>query len=143
MNTPNKPSIIVSTAVRKPLEKVWSCWNEPQHVVHWNFASDDWCCPGAENEFRIGGKITSRMEAKDGSTGFDFGGIYDAIIPNSLVALTLEDGRKVSVSFSEIDAVNVVVAETFEAENENPLELQRDGWQAILDNFKKYAESLT
>jgi uncharacterized protein YndB with AHSA1/START domain len=109
-------------------------------VVNWNSASDDWHTTKAENDLRTGGTFSSRMEAKDGSFGFDFGGIYDEVIPNELIAYTMGDGRKVKVTFTENSGKTEVV-ETFDAETENPVEMQRGGWQAIMDNFKKYAEA--
>jgi uncharacterized protein YndB with AHSA1/START domain len=133
-------SIIVEVSVKAPIEKVWQYWTMPEHIKKWNNASDDWHTPFAENDLRVGGKFVSRMEAKDGSFGFDFGGVYDEVRNNSLIAYTLGDGRKVKIVFSaQGDQTRVV--ETFEAENTNPIEMQRGGWQAILGNFSKYVES--
>jgi uncharacterized protein YndB with AHSA1/START domain len=132
--------ITVSTTVRGPLNKVWTMFNTPEHVINWCFASYDWHTPAASSDFVIGGKSTTRMEAKDGSFGFDFGWTYDDIIPMSRVAYTMEDGRKAEVIFEESDG-RVTVTETFDPEKENPHDMQRAGWQAILDNFRKYAES--
>jgi uncharacterized protein YndB with AHSA1/START domain len=132
--------ITVENTVKAPIEKVWQCWILPEHITKWNNASDDWHTPFAENDLRVGGKFVSRMEAKDGSFGFDFGGVYDEVKNNELIASTLGDGRKVKVVFSAKGNETRVV-ETFEAENTNPIEMQRGGWQAILDNFKKYVES--
>ena len=112
----------------------------PTDITKWNQASDDWHSPSAENDLRPGGEFSYRMEAKDGSSGFDFGGVYDEVITNKRIAYTLGDGRKVEVNFtSKGDSTGVV--ETFEAEATNPIELQRGGWQAILDNFKRYVEA--
>lgn len=139
METANKTKITVETTVLAPVEKVWEYWSAPEHITKWNNASEDWHSPRSENDLRTGGKFNTRMEAKDGSMGFDFGGVYDEVRVNELIDFTMGDGRKVSVNFSgEGDETRIV--ETFEAENTHPIELQRGGWQAILDNFKKYAE---
>lgn len=132
--------IAVSTFIKAPIEHVWLIWTSPEHIVNWNFAADTWKCPNASNDVRTGGTFSWRMEAKDGSMGFDFNGTYSQIIPEQLLEYTLEDGRKVRVEMSETDA-GTTVTELFEAENENPRELQQMGWQAILDNFGRYAES--
>jgi uncharacterized protein YndB with AHSA1/START domain len=134
------PAITVTALVNVPVEKVWAYWSEPAHITQWNNASDDWHTPVAENDLRTGGSFRSRMEAKDGSFGFDFRGVYDEVITNQLIAYTMEDGRKVRISFSA-EGETTQIKEKFEAETENSLELQRDGWQAILNNFKKYAEA--
>jgi len=135
-----KQSITIKSNINAPVEKVWKMWNTPSDIMQWNAASDDWHTPRAESDLRPGGNFSARMEAKDGSFGFDFGGTYDEVIPNSKLAYTLGDGRKVDVTF-EGNGQQTKVIETFEAESENSIEMQRDGWQAILDNFKKYAES--
>lgn len=134
-------TIIIETSVDLPVEKVWNLWTGPQHIIHWNYAADDWRCPKAENDLRVGGKLKARMEAKDGSVGFDFEGTYDEVIPNERMAYTLEDGRKVSVVFKNNGATTNII-ETFDTEDINPVEMQRSGWQAILNNFKRYAEKL-
>ena len=131
--------IIVETTVQTSVEKVWTLWTEPTHITKWNTASDDWHTPHAENDLRVGGKFLSRMEAKDGSFGFDFGGIYDEVLLHKVIAYTLGDGRKVNITFQGQDNETEVIV-TFDAETENPIEFQQQGWQAILDNFKKYAE---
>lgn len=129
--------IIVETTVQAPVEKVWEYWTEPSHITKWNTATEEWHTPYAENDLQVGGKFLSRMEAKDGSFGFDFGGVYDDVRVNEGIAYTLEDGRKVTISFiPQGDETKVI--ETFDAENSNPIEMQEAGWQAILDNFKKY-----
>jgi uncharacterized protein YndB with AHSA1/START domain len=129
--------IIVETTVQAPVEKVWEYWTEPTHITKWNTASEDWHTPYAENDLKVGGKFLSRMEAKDGSFGFDFGGVYDDVRLNEGIGYTLEDGRKVTINFiRQGDETKVI--ETFDAENSNPIEMQEAGWQAILDNFKKY-----
>jgi uncharacterized protein YndB with AHSA1/START domain len=139
MNTNKKTEITVSVIVNAPLQKVWQFWTLPEHIKQWNFASDDWHTPKAENDLRVGGKFLSRMEAKDGSFGFDFLGVYDEIKENELITYTMGDDRKAKIIFiNEGNATKVI--ETFEAENENSIELQQGGWQAILNNFKKYSE---
>src|SRR5687767_14879507 len=139
MNNEQSP-ITVQTTVNAPVEKVWRLWSEPEHITKWNSASDDWHTPRAENDLRTGGKFNSRMEAKDGSMGFDFGGVYDIVKTNELIEYTMGDDRKVVINFTgKGNATNIV--QTFEAEETNPVEMQRGGWQAILNNFKKYVEN--
>ena len=140
MAAANPVTITVETIVHKPVESVWKYWTEPQHIMQWNNASDDWHTPHAENDLRVGGKFVSRMEAKDGSFGFDFGGVYDEVSLNESIAYTLGDGRKVKVAFIRQDNDTRII-ESFEAEETNAIEMQQAGWQAILDNFKKYAET--
>lgn len=139
METPEKTLITVSNTVNAPVEKVWDYWSGPQHISNWCFASDDWHAPKAENDLRTGGTFSTRMEAKDGSFGFDFGGVYDEVKTNEHISYTMGDGRKVSIIF-EANGNATKVIETFEAETQNPVDMQRSGWQAILDNFKKYTE---
>lgn len=136
-----KTPITVSATVDNSLEKVWNAWTMPEHITKWNFASDDWCCPHATNDPRTGGKFSARMEAKDGSMGFDFGGEYSNVVTQKLIEYAMSDGRKVSISFEE-SANQVIVNETFDPENEHPVDFQKAGWQAIMDNFKKHAETL-
>ena len=140
METQEKTIITVENTVSAPVEKVWECWTKPEHITQWNNASDDWHTPHAENDLRTGGKFVSRMEAKDGSMGFNFGGVYDSVINNDYIGYTMDDGRKVKITFSS-DGNKTKVEESFEAENENSIEMQQGGWQAILDNFKKYTEA--
>lgn len=141
MSTNDKKTVItVRAIINAPVEKVWNHWTDPMHIIHWNNASDDWHTPRAENELRVGGKFLSRMEAKDGSFGFDFTGKYTKVEPNKLIEYILDDGRKVQVSFSSKDN-QTTVTESFEAEELNSVELQQNGWQSILDNFKKYVEA--
>jgi len=135
-----RTTITIETVINAPLSVVWHRWTTPEDIIHWNNASDDWHTPHAKNDLRVGGKYDYRMEAKDGSMGFDFWGIYNAIVKHERINSTLGDGRKVHVSFSTVDGKTKVV-ETFEAESSNPIDLQRTGWQAILDNFKKYVEA--
>ena len=132
--------IAIEQVVKRKRSDVWRLFNEPKHIVNWNFASDDWCCPRAEIDLRVGGRHCSRMEAKDGSFGFDFAAIYDEVIHEAKVAYTMTDGRKAETKFEDVGD-STRVSTTFDAEQENPAEMQRAGWQAILDNFKKYAES--
>jgi len=139
METKNKTSVTVENSVKAPVEKVWRFWTEPEHITKWAYAIDTWHTPHAENDLKVGGKFKSRMEAKDGSVGFDFGGIYDAVIPNKYIEYTLGDDRKVKITFTGNDS-ETKITENFEVESTNPIEMQRSGWQAILDNFKKYTE---
>lgn len=131
--------ITINATVNAPIDKVWNFWGVPEHITQWCMASDDWHAPSAENDLRTGSKFSTRMEAKDGSFGFDFGGIYDEVINHKLIAYTMEDGRTVKITFEEKEGATEII-ETFDAESENPVEMQRDGWQAILNNFKSYAE---
>lgn len=140
METINKTIITVTATINAPVEKVWDYWSQPAHITQWNQASDDWHTPHAENDLQAGGKFVSRMEAKDGSFGFDFWGLYDEVIPHKHIAYTMGDGRKVKVDF-ENQGNATKATENFEAESTNSVELQKNGWQAILDNFKKYTET--
>lgn len=132
--------ITVQTIVNAPMEKVWEFWNEPQHIMNWAFASEDWEAPAAHNDLQIGGKFVTTMAAKDKSVSFDFSGMYTKVNNHETIEYTMDDGRKVSIKFATTPD-GIQVTETFDPENENPEELQRAGWQAILDNFKKYVES--
>lgn len=131
--------ITVENLIAAPIEKIWDYWTSPEHIPHWNFASDDWCSPAATNDLQVDGKFCYRMEAKDGSMGFDFEGIYTDIKLHESIEYTLGDGRNVKIDF-EKKGDQYKVTETFEAENENPVEMQQQGWQNILDNFKKHVE---
>jgi uncharacterized protein YndB with AHSA1/START domain len=133
-------AITVRTSVNAPIEKVWECWNKPEHIKRWAFASDDWEAPAAENDVQVGGKFKTVMAAKDKSASFDFAGTYTAVKEHELIEYDMDDGRHVKVVFEETPE-GVRVTETFDPENENPEEVQRNGWQAILGNFKKYVES--
>ncbi len=132
--------ITIQATLDVPVDIAWRLWSEPEHIVRWNAASDDWHTTKAENDLQEGGRFSSRMEAKDGSMGFDFWGNYDRIVLHRHIDSTLGDGRKVKTTFSAIDNQTDIV-QSFEAENENSIELQRAGWQAILNNFKSYAEA--
>jgi uncharacterized protein YndB with AHSA1/START domain len=131
--------ITVETLVNASLNTVWEAWNNPDDINQWNAASDDWHTTRSTVDLREGGKLSTRMEAKDGSAGFDFEGTYTRVVPQKLVEYRMMDGREVKVQFSEFED-GVRVTETFEAETENELELQRQGWQAILDNFARHVE---
>jgi len=135
-----RPRIIVSAQVAKPVDHVWTCYTEPTHITQWNAASDDWHCPRAENDLRVGGRFSYRMEALDGSFGFDFGGTYTSVKQMEHFAYTMDDGRTCEVRFAA-EGGGTAVTVTFEAETENPVEMQRGGWQSILDRFKAYTEA--
>jgi uncharacterized protein YndB with AHSA1/START domain len=132
--------ITVETVVKAQLNKVWDAWNNPEDIQQWNTASEDWHTPRSTVDLREGGKFTARMEAKDGSMGFDFEGTYTRVVPHKAIEYQIGDGREVQVEFVE-RADGVLVKETFDAETENPPEFQRSGWQAILDNFGRYVEA--
>ncbi|MCF2443482.1 SRPBCC family protein [Dyadobacter sp. CY345] len=140
MEAKKTPAITVEALINAPTKKVWEFWTEPQHITKWTFASDDWHAPYAENDLRIDGKFKTTMAAKDGSMSFDFEGVYTDVQTYKLIQYVLGDGREVSISFDSEDNVTTVT-ETFDPESENSIELQRDGWQAILDNFKNYVET--
>lgn len=142
METAAKTSITVEATVNAPVEKVWSSWSRPEHITKWCQASDDWHAPHAENDLRTGGKFKTTMAAKDGSFSFDFDGVYTNVQHHRVIEYAIADGRKVKITF-EANGNQTKVIETFEAEETNPVEMQRGGWQAILDNFKKYTESLS
>lgn len=131
--------ITVETDVNAPLEIVWNAWVTPEDITKWNFAIDEWCCPKAEINLEVGGTFNYRMESKDGSMGFDFNGIFTKVSPNESVSYKLGDDRLVTIEFKETTN-GVKVVETFEAENENSAEQQKQGWQNILENFKKHVE---
>lgn len=137
----NKSPITIQTLVNAPLEKVWKCWTDPAHITQWNHASDDWHCPQAANDLRTGGKFSATMAARDGSMSFDFEGIYDEVIPLQKLAYHMPDERKVLVTFAA-EGSSTLVTETFDPEDMNSEELQRAGWQAILDNFRRHTESV-
>jgi uncharacterized protein YndB with AHSA1/START domain len=140
-STTEKIVITVEATIDAPVEKIWNCFTAPEHIIQWCHASDDWHAPRATNDIRTGGKFTTRMEAKDGSMGFDFEGIYTNIQQNKNIEYGIADGRTVKVDFVK-DGDKYKVIESFEAETTNPPEMQKAGWQAILDNFKKYVESI-
>ena len=135
----SKPLITVEAIINKPIDQVWEMWTKPEHITQWCFAADEWHAPSSTSDFKIGGKLNTRMEAKDGSFGFDFDGTYNEIKTNEKVAITLADGRTWDTFFTPVEGT-VKIVEEFEAENENPVEMQQAGWQLILNNFKKYVE---
>ena len=140
METTAKTTITVQATINAPVKKVWELWNGPEHITKWCQASDDWHAPYADNDLKVGSEFKTTMAAKDGSFSFDFGGVYTAVEPNSLIEYKMGDGRAVSVTFIP-EGDTTEVTETFDPETINPIEMQRGGWQAILDNFKKYAEN--
>jgi len=140
METQQRTVLTVENTINAPVEKVWNLWSNPGHITKWCSPSDDWHTPSAENDLRTGGKFMSRMEARDGSMGFDFGGVYDEVRNNEYIEYTISDGRKVKINFTP-QGNSTKVVESFEAEDMNPIEMQQGGWQAIMDSFKKYAEA--
>jgi uncharacterized protein YndB with AHSA1/START domain len=132
--------ITVTTIVTSDIETVWNCWTNPEHVTKWNFASDDWECVRAGNDLEVGKNFSYTMAAKDGSISFDFAGTYTTIVPQECIEYAMEDGRMVRVEFKVVEG-GVEVTETFDPENENPIEMQQEGWQTIFNNFKKHVES--
>lgn len=135
-----KDPIIVTLEINAPIEKVWECWTNPEDIVNWNFASDDWHCPKAENDLRVGGKFKLTMAAKDDNFSFDFVATYTLVEPMLRIEYSIEDGRKVSVMMVQEDE-HVIIIESFEPEKINPREMQHHGWKAIMKNFKKYVEA--
>lgn len=133
--------ITVSAVVNKPVADVWNTWTDPKHIIQWNAANDDWHCPKATNELKTGGTFSSTMAARDGSFSFDFEGVYDDVQPHKRIAYTMADGRTCEILFTSENGATRVV-ESFDAETQNPVEMQRAGWQAILDRFKAYAEGI-
>lgn len=133
-------NITVETTVKSDINKIWNTWTQPKHIKKWNSPSDDWHTPKTENDLRKDGRFNSRMEAKDGSFGFDYPGIYDEVVPNQKIKYTIDDGRKVEITFEQHND-RVLVTEVFEPESQNSVDMQQQGWQAILDNFKTYVES--
>ncbi|KQS36745.1 SRPBCC family protein [Pedobacter sp. Leaf194] len=139
MATENLTPITIEAAINAPVEKVWEYWNNPEHIKNWAFASPEWHAPNAANDLRVGGNFSTTMAARDGSMSFEFGGTYTTVEEHKLIQYVLADGRQVKIVF-EADGEQTRIAETFDPETTNPLEMQRGGWQAILDNFKKLAE---
>jgi uncharacterized protein YndB with AHSA1/START domain len=129
----------VQTKINAPVDKVWKNWTTPEDIVEWNNASEDWHTTRATNDLRVGGKFLSRMEAKDGSVGFDFDGVYSIVKTYKQIEYTIGDGRKVRIDFTA-KGNETKIFETFEAESINSIDVQRTGWQTILENFKKYVE---
>lgn len=135
-----KQLITVSAEINVPIKTAWEIRTQPNHIVKWNFASDDWHSPNAVNDLKVGGKFVYTMAAKDGSFSFDFSGTYTLVEENKRFDYTMDDGRKSTVTFEDKDG-RTLISETFEAENMNPVEMQKTGWQSILNNLKKYAEN--
>ena len=135
-----KTKIAVEAIINAEKRIVWEYWTKPEHITHWNFAADDWQCPRAQNDLRVGGKYSARMEARDGSFGFDFEAIYDEVIDQKKMTYTMGDGRQATTRFEDLNG-KTKISTTFDAENENPVEMQQQGWQAIMNNFKKYTEA--
>ena len=133
-------TITVSAEIEASITKVWDYYTNAQHITQWNFATDEWHCPHASTDLRPGGKHMARMEAKDGSFGFDFEAIYDEVVPNQKLSYTMGDGRQASIIFNSQDDDTTVVTITFDADD-NSIDLQQQGWQSILNNFKRYVES--
>lgn len=133
-------TINITTNIKAPKQKVWEYLNDPKHIVNWNFAHESWSCPSSENDLKVGGTFKNRMEAKDGSFGFDFEGTYDEIKDLEEIKYHLADGRKVETKFTQNEDGSTTLTQNFEPESENDIEMQKGGWQAILDNFKKYVE---
>ena len=136
----NPVKVTVQATIQADSKKVWDYYTQPEHITKWNFADPYWHCPEAENDLRTGGKYRARMEAKDGSFGFDFEAIYNEVVPGKKLAYEMLDGRQADFVLNPSNGKTDVTV-TFDAETENPVELQKGGWQAILDNFKKYVES--
>jgi uncharacterized protein YndB with AHSA1/START domain len=134
--------IMIQSTIAAETSKVWEYWTKPEHITKWNFATEEWECPTAENDLRPGGKYTARMQAKDGSFGFDFEAIYDEVVDQKKITYTMGDGRQATTDFEDLGGQTKVTT-TFDAEGEHDAEMQRAGWQAILDNFKRYAEAGT
>ena len=131
--------ITVGTTIEAPIQRVWEAYTTPADITRWNFASDDWCCPSAEADLKVGGIYKARMEAKDGSFGFDFEAVYREVEPCKAIALAMSDGRKMRTTF-EAAGEGTKVTTVLDAETQNSMEMQRDGWQAILDNFGAYVQ---
>lgn len=140
MESVNTTKITVETTVNAPVENVWKCWTEPGHITQWCHASEDWHAPYADNDLTVGGNFKTTMAAKDGSFSFDFGGVYTKVEEFKAIEYAMSDGREVQISFSP-ESNGTKVVETFDAENTHSAEMQRAGWQAILDNFKKHTEA--
>jgi uncharacterized protein YndB with AHSA1/START domain len=132
--------ITIQATVLADRERAWEYYTEPKHITQWNFASDDWCCPAAINEVAVGGKFSWRMEAKDGSYGFDFEGVFTEIVLLAKIKYVFMDQREAEITFSDLTEGNTLVQIVFDAENKNSLELQEDGWQSILTNYKSHTE---
>lgn len=131
--------IEVGAIINADANRVWDAWTKPEHITQWNSASEDWHCPSAANDLRKGGKYVARMEARDGSVGFDFEAIYDEVVDRKRISYTMTDGRQATTTFADVGG-RTKVTTVFDAENEHPADFQKAGWQAIMDNFKRYVE---
>lgn len=136
----SNPRITVKAAVSAHIDLVWQRWTQPEHITQWNHASEDWHCPEAVNDLREGGRFSYRMASRDGQHAFDFCGVYTLVQPGKRIHYSMDDGRTVEIQFEE-SPLGTQVTEVLEAENIHPVDMQQAGWQAILDNFKRYAES--
>lgn len=135
----HKNPIVIEAMIYAPISKVWAYYNQPEHIVHWAFALDEWEAPSAESDLRVGGRFKTRMSAKDKSAGFDFTGTFTKVVEPTLRAYEVDDGRQVTEEFVEVpEGVKITIS--FDPESVNPAERQREGWQAILNNFKNYVE---
>lgn len=141
----NANPITITATIQAPISKVWEYWSSPEHITKWAFADGSWEAPHAENDLQTGGKFLTRMQAKDKSGGFDFGGVYTDVVSHKLIEYDMDKGeneekpRHVKIEFEEIPT-GVKITQTFDPEQENPSEMQKAGWQTILNNFKKYTE---
>jgi uncharacterized protein YndB with AHSA1/START domain len=132
--------ITVTTLAKCNLDTAWTCWSNPDDIVQWNAASADWHTTGSSVDLRVGGKFSARMEAKDGSAGFDFAGTYTRVVDRQLIEYVMDDARAVTIEFAQVED-HVRITETFDAETLHDAELQRQGWQSILDSFARYVEA--
>lgn len=132
--------ITITALVDAPILRAWEAYTKPEDIVQWNHASPDWHCPRSENDLRVGGTFSYRMEAKDGSDGFDFEGTYTDVVPHERIAYTMGDGRKVETTFREENGMTRMMV-VFDPENENPIDMQRAGWQSILDQYAAHAKA--
>jgi uncharacterized protein YndB with AHSA1/START domain len=132
--------VTIDTTIAAPVERAWQAFTTPADITQWNFAAHTWCCPSAEADLRVGGLYKARMEARDGSFGFDFEAVYEEVEPRRAVTLAMADGRRARTTF-EPAGTGTRVTTVFDAETENPIEMQRGGWQAILDNFRRHVEA--
>lgn len=132
--------ITIDATIDAPVERVWKAYSTPADITQWNFASDDWCCPSAEADLKVGGAYKARMEAKDGSFGFDFEAVYEQVDPHKALTLAMSDGRNARTTFESAGGKTKVTT-TFDAEDQSPIDMQRDGWQAILNSFKRHVEA--
>jgi uncharacterized protein YndB with AHSA1/START domain len=139
MSINNKTTITAEVEINAPIETVWARWTEPEHIMQWNTPSDDWKTSKVENDLQAGGRFLFVMELKDGSSRFNFKGVYDEIKTYKLISYTLDDGRQSTITFTKDHGVRIT--ETFEPEASHPFDMQKDFCQAVLDGFKRYAEA--